>query len=917
MNAPHALLLLPALLLACSGDPEADVAIAPDAATEAAADVSADPGVVDTSADPCLDDADCVGRPGQGPNPCRTARCLIGAGICVFEDLAEGTACDPGDPCVVGATCRSGTCAGLARACDDSDPCTADSCAASAGGCLHAPAPGEPACDDDNPCTTADRCVDGACTGDNVPCSDDDNPCTTSACDPASGECRLSLLPGAGCDDLDPCTTDDVCGDGAVCAGVTVTCNDGNPCTLDACQPLTGACAFEPDDGRPCNDGNPCTAGDACLAGDCLGQGIDCDDDNPCTLDVCSADDAGGCHHVPANGVACDDGDPCTKNDHCQAGACVAGSTLEPCCDTAADCDDGDPCTFDECVDHACSATAVTCVVSDPCAWARCVEGTCQAGVLPQGGHLELLRIGFEADDVVPGLVLQGGAPTTNTVHGGARSLAVAQEGEVLRLDAVYLPAGTSALQGWVRSGACTGTGLLVAVDGQPHVLGCGPATRWSPFQVPLVAEVAGLHDVEILWWGGAPLWLDDVSIDLIARAGCEHGLVAERIEAPAGLRGADVLVDSERRPALAVARADAIEGGGVLLGRPGPTGWSFESVIPSVTLTAAAGEVVFEANALQGGGLVATWSIGQAPARVGFWPGGAPEAAVVIRVVTGTGVRLWPDLATLRDGRVLLGVTASEASGRFRPYGPTFNPDGTASGPIWKPAVQDALAPNRVAVTVLDTDQRVLVWTRDGQLRAAILNADDSVAVADFAAHVGAIPSVGRVRAAALPEGRFVVVWEQAGLGTDLAGSLVDAYGTVLVDGFPVAFDAAGEERGPDVLGLPDGRFLVAWEDQPLGGNARVVARVFEDYGEGGDETVIDPDGPEVRAPRLALLPPFFAEVAWLSGDDLRLRPWGFDCAEGSVRCHGGQEEVCVGSGYARLGGACEGPACAPGPCD
>jgi hypothetical protein len=54
-----------------------------------------------------------------------------------------------------------------------------------------------------------------------------------------------------------------------------------------------------------------------------------CDDGNPCTIDACvraaGDNDGGHCvHHTLAVGTACDDGDPCTLGDACTAdGACV------------------------------------------------------------------------------------------------------------------------------------------------------------------------------------------------------------------------------------------------------------------------------------------------------------------------------------------------------------------------------------------------------------------------------------------------------------------------------------------------------------------------------------------------------------------------------------------------------------------
>jgi hypothetical protein len=59
-------------------------------------------------------------------------------------------------------------------------------------------------------------------------------------------------------------------------------CDDGNPCTVDGCDP-TGSCthAAAPD-GTACDDGNPCTTEDTCSAGVCVGTPLVCGADTPC-----------------------------------------------------------------------------------------------------------------------------------------------------------------------------------------------------------------------------------------------------------------------------------------------------------------------------------------------------------------------------------------------------------------------------------------------------------------------------------------------------------------------------------------------------------------------------------------------------------------------------------------------------------
>jgi len=110
-------------------------------------------------------------------------------------------------------------------------------------------------------------------------------------------------------------------------------CDDGNPCTMDACDAEVG-CVYEVMDGGECADGDVCTVGDHCEAGECVGLPVDCDDGNPCTDDFC--DGLGGCSAEP-NAADCDDGDPCTAGDHCSDGVC-AGESVDCQCQVDADC---------------------------------------------------------------------------------------------------------------------------------------------------------------------------------------------------------------------------------------------------------------------------------------------------------------------------------------------------------------------------------------------------------------------------------------------------------------------------------------------------------------------------------------------------------------------------------------------------
>jgi Dictyostelium (slime mold) repeat len=85
------------------------------------------------------------------------------------------------------------------------------------------------------------------------------------------------------------------------------TCNDGNPCTDDLCDETSGSCAFVPivagtdcsTDGDVCDGIETCDTAGACVAGD----PVDADDGDVCTQDSCEPV-TGFVSHAPIAGCA-------------------------------------------------------------------------------------------------------------------------------------------------------------------------------------------------------------------------------------------------------------------------------------------------------------------------------------------------------------------------------------------------------------------------------------------------------------------------------------------------------------------------------------------------------------------------------------------------------------------------------------
>ncbi|MFN8546138.1 MAG: putative metal-binding motif-containing protein [Candidatus Binatia bacterium] len=231
-------------------------------------------------------------------------------------------------------------------------------------------------------CTTTAACVAGACETTARSC-DDGNPCTTDACVLGLGCQHADQPDGASCSDGNPCNGEERCAGGACMPGTGLDCDDHNDCTVDTCAtpdgcanaPIAGCCTTDAD----CADTSACTTLERCDAGRCRSDPLDCDDHNVCTNDGC--DPATGCTNTPVvNGIACGDGNVCNGTETCQDGACQSG--------TALGCDDDNACTIDGCdffsgcthqqvagccmVDADCSDTSA-CTVNERCRNHECV----------------------------------------------------------------------------------------------------------------------------------------------------------------------------------------------------------------------------------------------------------------------------------------------------------------------------------------------------------------------------------------------------------------------------------------------------------------------------------------------------------------------------------------------------------------
>ncbi|MFP2904284.1 tenascin-X [Pyxidicoccus sp. 3LFB2] len=150
------------------------------------------------------------------PVKCNSVTFDLALEQCVESVLPDGTACDPGNACLVDATCQAGRCKGRERTCDDGNACTTDVCHV-LDSCQTVPAP---------PCPGDGKCQVGTCdpvkgcglkpAADGTFCGPERSCNNSDVC--VEGRCRLGQdLPDlARCEAASPCQGEGIC-NGAVC----------------------------------------------------------------------------------------------------------------------------------------------------------------------------------------------------------------------------------------------------------------------------------------------------------------------------------------------------------------------------------------------------------------------------------------------------------------------------------------------------------------------------------------------------------------------------------------------------------------------------------------------------------------------------------------------------------------------------
>ncbi|MCC6876763.1 MAG: PKD domain-containing protein, partial [Sandaracinaceae bacterium] len=216
-------------------------------------------------------DDDCDGTNDEdyvsSPTACGVGACAAtGSTSCISGSVLDS--CTAGTPAANDATCD-----GIDDDCDGANDedftplCAGTSVATCVAGALSLSA-----CDDGDSCNGSETCESAQCVAGSPPLLEDGNPCTLDTCDPTTGVAHAPSPAGTSCADDDLCNGAESCDGAGACTPATpLPTDDGNACTADACDPVAGVIHVSLPEGTLCEDADPCNGIETCNgAGVCV-----------------------------------------------------------------------------------------------------------------------------------------------------------------------------------------------------------------------------------------------------------------------------------------------------------------------------------------------------------------------------------------------------------------------------------------------------------------------------------------------------------------------------------------------------------------------------------------------------------------------------------------------------------------------
>lgn len=313
--------------------------------------------------------------------------------------------------------------------------------------------------------------------------------------------------------------------------------------------------------------------------------------------------------------------------------------------------------------------------------------------------------------------------------------------------------------------------------------------------------------------------------------------------------------------------------------------------------------------TALNNGGFFVAWtdssrtppddSTEQVRGRL-FNPDGTPVGPDFLMNTTFLRGQLDVDVNVLSDGKIVAvwndnSQTGGDDSG-YSVRGRVFNQDGTphtandflintVTGGFQISPVVAPLPDGRFAVSWYDRGAAV---TNDSDsIRVRVMNADGTGSTAEFQVSTTGAGLQGPPMIAVLTDGRIVIAWGDGSMAPPDTSSLAVRASVFFPDGprdtsfgpgdFVVHTSTTGAQSNPNVLALPDGSFMISWNDGGQTNTFGARARIFAADGVNGasDEIVLNAS-PNLSVSGLALAADGRLAVALGSGDnngDVRYR--------------------------------------------
>jgi len=210
---------------------------------------------------------------------CQLSVCNEQSGQCELVDAVDGATCDDGQFCTMGDVCMAGSCQGAPNDCGMDAACTVPACDEDNDTCTTTPKQNGLACQLADLCILGPTCQGGVCSGGTVnDCNFVPLPptgCQVAVCNSTTGMCAAQPgNNGQQCNDLnDLCTVGKTCSAGTCQGGSPKNCSQLDVgCTVGACNTNTGQCVSQnAPNNISCDDLNGCTTGEVCTSGSCGG----------------------------------------------------------------------------------------------------------------------------------------------------------------------------------------------------------------------------------------------------------------------------------------------------------------------------------------------------------------------------------------------------------------------------------------------------------------------------------------------------------------------------------------------------------------------------------------------------------------------------------------------------------------------